>query len=260
MIESIDFVTIATNGYEKYARDLLDSAETKLRAESKVKFHIFTDAVSSFNQLNKEVKNIDLCFHEIQTLKWPDATIKRFELINKNFEHLDAQVIAWIDADMLIHQDFLLELNPAEWTNGYAFVSHPGYWRSDKLLKRILCNPKRGYKDLVRLFTRGGLGTWEIRPTSSAYVPRNNRKNYCCGGFWLGRRVPILDFTKQMELKVNKDLKNNLLATWHDESYLNNFVSNNQVTLLPPDFCYDLIYRMPESIKCKIEAVRKVEQ
>ena len=260
MIKSIDFVTIATNGYDNYARNLVESAEMKLRPESKVKFHIFTDAARSFRQTDKTLINIELCLHEIKTLEWPDATLKRFELINKVSDHLDAQVIAWIDADMLIHQDFLLELNPTEWIEGYAFVRHPGFWRSEVLLRGNLSNPIRGLKDLVRILTRGGLGTWEIRPSSSAYVPRSKRKTYCCGGFWLGRRDSILDFTKQMEFKVAQDLENNLLATWHDESYLNNFVSNNHVSLLPPDFCYDSIYKMPPSIKCKIEAVRKVEQ
>jgi hypothetical protein len=103
----------------------------------------------------------------------------------------------------------------------------------------------------------GGLGTWENRKKSSAYVPRRSRKVYVCGGFWLGKKSSFEKLVSKLDAETNIDLANGVVAKWHDESHLNKWASENACTVLEPSFCYDASYIWLKNLPEIIQAVRK---
>ena len=45
---------------------------------------------------------------------------------------------------------------------------------------------------------------------------------------------------------IYQDLKNNIIAIWHDESHLNRFYIDNKPTLiLSPSYCYPESWNLP---------------
>jgi Glycosyltransferase family 6 len=257
MIESIDFVSIATNGYDKYAIQLLRSADQYLVTANIPTFHIFTDARSKFENLEFGLQNIAICIHDIPAAHWPRVTLMRYELITQNANHFHAQVLGWIDADMNFVAEVGPELNPNEWVGGLAFVQHPGYWRPTPYILQMKSRPGTVVRDLLRLIKYGSLGTWETRKLSRAYVNRPLRKIYCCGGIWLGLHKNVVQFSSEMKNAVDWDAANSITARWHDESHLNRYVSGHASTILPPSYCYDSAFSISKNVIAQIVAVRK---
>jgi len=51
---------------------------------------------------------------------------------------------------------------------------------------------------------------------------------------------------KEIKNRIDRDLKNNLIAQWHDESHLNRyFIDNCPSKILPPSYCYGEGMRLP---------------
>ena len=251
MIESVDVISIATNGYDKYFVNLVASADKYLQVEKDAIFHIFTDNTENIKKNVINLKNITICYHNVPSYNWPEATLIRYQLIFQNRDHFSSQVIMYIDSDMLFKSSVGLELFPEKWQNELAFVYHPGYWRKKS-------NPAiKSPRDFFKLLKYGGIGTWETRKLSSAFITRKLRKLYCCGGIWMGKREKIINFSKLMFDSVENDKRNNITAVWHDESHLNKFVAYNRITLLSPEYCYDSNYRNLKHFTAKIEAVNK---
>ena len=103
----------------------------------------------------------------------------------------------------------------------------------------------------------GGLGTWERNELSRAFVPRSLRKNYVCGGAWLGKNSEILNLCKILSSRINEDLGQNIVAVFHDESHLNWYQANNNFSLLSPELCFDPSYPQLSALTPKILAVDK---
>jgi len=247
----MDVVSVATNGYDKYFVNLVISADRYLQVEKNAIFHIFTDNAEEIKKNAINLKNITICYHKVPSYNWPEATLIRYQLIFQNRNHFSSQVIMYIDSDMLFKSSVGLELFPEKWQNEIAFVHHPGYWRKRSSL--VTKSPR----DVYKLLKYGGIGTWETRKLSSAFIERKLRKLYCCGGIWMGKREKIINFSKSMFDSVENDKRKNITAIWHDESHLNKYAALNQFTLLSPEYCYDPRYKNLKSINAKIEAVHK---
>jgi hypothetical protein len=243
MIESVDVVSIATNGYDRYFVNLVISADKYLQPKNNAIFHIFTDNPENIKKNTVNLKNITICYHDTPSYQWPEATLIRYRLIFENQDHFLSQVILYLDADMLFKSFVGSELFPEKWTNGLAFVLHPGYWRKNR---KVTFSPSYFYK----LIKYGGIGTWETRKSSSAFTERKFRRVYCCGGIWMGKREKLINFAKLMFESVEVDKKNDVTAVWHDESHLNKYIAYNKITLLSPEYCYDSKYKNLTSFLC----------
>jgi len=84
----------------------------------------------------------------------------------------------------------------------------------------------------------GGLGSWETKPESLAFVPRQLRKQYVCGGTWMGRGQELLSMIHELAAHTRTDLDAGRVAVWHDESHLNWFAANNATSILGSEYCY----------------------
>ena len=78
---------------------------------------------------------------------------------------------------------------------------------------------------------------YDRNPESHAYIPYNKGKYYFAGGILGGETNALLELCAALNSETEKDLKNNIIALWHDESYLNKFALNRtDIKILPPYF------------------------
>ena len=111
--------------------------------------------------------------------------------------------------------------------------------------------------DIFHIIRDGGLGAWENRIESLAYVARKKRLNYVCGGFWGGDTRNILTMITKLERNVKEDLGNGVMARWHDESHLNAWAAKNDFRLENSAYCHDSTYENIKHLEVIITAVRK---
>ena len=71
------------------------------------------------------------------------------------------------------------------------------------------------------------------------FLLRKNDSYYCNGGFNGGKTEVFMKMADTIAERVDEDLKNNVVALWHDESHMNRYLIDNPPTLdLDPTYCY----------------------
>ncbi len=256
----LTFYTVATNRYLEFWLKLLDSYEPAPGSTLTTRFVVFTNNEEGFNAALERPKkrNVTLSAVFTSNLKWPEATLFRYQLISANSSLFPSRYSFHIDADMEFSKDFsnvgikkLLSLDR------FAVVAHPGFWRPLDIKRRYLANGKLLFSD-VRLFLRqGGLGTWSSDNKSAAFTARNKRKTYVAGGFWGGPAEVFSSAVAKLKLWTDIDLKKHIVPIWHDESYLNRYAAENLVDLLGPEYCWTELAPLLDETNYLIRAVTK---
>jgi hypothetical protein len=204
--------------------------------------HVFTDQPERALEIAGTLTKIKVMVHEIPPTGWPNATLKRYQIF-KDFEKLlDQDILMHIDADMKIVGNLYKRVSEigCQSAKRVCLVLHPGFWRPEGLLKTVL-----KYRSVRSELSRGlykfrnePFGAWENRSESTAYVPAKSRLNYYCGGTWFGPRAEIIGLIHKLAGTVERDLQNGITATWHDESHLNRWATENNHDAMSPEFCF----------------------
>lgn len=204
----IAILNIATNNYKLFLDQLHTSIEKYFLPKHKKDYFVWTDDVDfKFKHNVRPIK--------IEPQGYPGDTLFRYhyflmaEKLLKTYDY-----IYYLDADMNV-VDFVGE----EVLTDLLGVQHPGFFAEGKQH-----------------------GTPETRPESTAYVKKENIKQYCCGGFNGGASENFLTLSKVISDNVSKDLENDIIAVWHDESHLNKYFADT-----PPTKILDCGYCAPES-------------
>ena len=260
MARQVGFISIATNGYIEYWKTMIDSLYSQTELKTQVCIYLFTDNSVSAEKFSQLYTDFEFRIFQVKPYIWPEATLLRYELISKKIDFYDNEILVYIDADMLIKQDLVSRILDLELNQTICLVRHPGYWREPGLRARIhrsINFPILVSKDAVMKLRIGGLGSWERNKDSLSYVPRMKRHKYFCGGFWLGTRSHFTDMTSRLAEAVNEDLKRNIIATWHDESHLNKWATDNIFQELTPSYCFDPTYSNLQGLPEIVRAVQK---
>jgi hypothetical protein len=252
-------ISIATNGYLKYWKELVYSAEKNLGFKKyNLQFFLLTDDSEEAITFASKFNNFEFCIERIESYVWPDATLLRYKLIAERLPRIHKPNLLYLDADMRICDDFIQKFSMMD-LKQMNFVSHPGFYRDASLIGRVKYygNIRNILTDSRLLFKVGGIGTWETRTSSAAFVPRRKRKKYACGGIWFGDKKNFSKFIHWARGSVNNDLQKGIVAIWHDESHLNKFVSENNLELRSPVLCFDQKFSSLRNMTPFIMAVDK---
>jgi hypothetical protein len=239
----LSILVIATKGYINYANDLIDSVSKNMLIAKHIEVIIFCDKPDAV----KKVQRPDLVVKciEIPALGWPDATLLRYKIFYDHREQMTGKIVMYLDADTLVVAPITEEiLSCTDWLGGVALVQHPGYFKRNIFW---------------RLLIKSAIGPWENRKNSHAFVPLHQRKNYVCGGVWMGFNREIIDLCRDLSQKVDQDQLNQIVAKHHDESHLNSWKNNHAVSLLTPRWAFARHYRNLSGIDPLIEVVHKPE-
>lgn len=252
--------SVATDRYIKYWSAMVDSYFKTNRHSVKIQWIVFTDKSEEIDPILIDKLGKSLLVSKISHQKWPLPTILRYQFLSSISNQVFGRIVMHLDADMLFVGEIdFAKLEDSLGQKGVLLVRHPGYFRPTgrEKLKFYLMWPRYLLKDFKTCFRFGGLGTWESNKESRAFVPRSKRKDYVCGGIWLGRRQEIITLCEELSRRVSMDFDHKIVAVFHDESHLNWYQIKNQFNLLNPELCFDPGYPQLRNLTPKILAVDK---
>lgn len=199
----IGLLIIATNKYIYFLNNLIHSADKNFCKNHEVNYFVFSN-------LNVNIKSErKITYFPVEHKPWPWMTLGRYDIFYDHSEILsDMDYLYYCDVDMLIIDEVGDEI-----LSDRVATQHPGYYE-----------------------TRG---TPEYRMKSLAYIDPLEKMQYFAGGFNGGSSKEYLKMCKTLSENIKKDLKNDIIAIWHDESHINRyFIDNPPTKILSPSYCF----------------------
>lgn len=201
----ICILNIATNKYIQFVERLLDNIEENFLNGHEIQCLLFTD---------HEVKTSDnIKVSQIEHEPWPMPTLKRYNYFVKEREFISQfDYCFYFDVDM-------------------GIINKVG----DEVLSDLVAT-QHPYQTFYPKEQR----SYDRNQKSLAYVAQGEEgDNYYAGGFNGGSTERFLEMSEVISKRVDEDLKNGVIALWHDESHMNRYLIDNPPTLsLTPSYCF----------------------
>jgi hypothetical protein len=214
---------ICTGRYDIFWNNFFKSSEKFFLKDARKEYFIFSDS----DNLSK-LTNDRIHFVYQDKLGWPYDTLMRFKMFMRVENELaEFDYIFFINANMIFLQPVGVEILPTESEGGLVAVKHPGF-----------------YNKTSTEFT------FERNTLSKAYIPFGQGKYYFMGGFNGGNAKAYLQLIKHLKEQIEEDLSNNIIALWHDESHLNQYLLHHTCKVLEPSYGYPEGLYLP--FECKI--------
>lgn len=216
-MKSLAILYICTGKYDIFWKDFYASSEKHFCKGDKKHYYVFTDS-----KVIQSRDNVTVLYQD--NLGWPMIACYRYRIllrIEQELEKFDA--MAFFNANALFVDDVSHEEFFSNKPESLVCVLHPLF-------------PKEKAAD----------APFEQRPLCTAYVPPENRKQYCQSAISAGTKNLYMAMLRDLAANTEKDLENGIVATWHDESQWNAYVNNN--TSIEP--CLHILsqsYMYPES-------------
>lgn len=86
---------------------------------------------------------------------------------------------------------------------------------------------------------------YDRNPKCSAYIAPGQGKHYFMGGLWGGRSKEVIEMCKELNEMTKNDVANGIIASHHDESYINKYMIDKNPLVIPCEYC------MPDKWKIK---------
>lgn len=209
---------IGTSKYLNFLPEYYEKIQENFLPNTEKTFLVFTDGEGDYPE--------DIKVYPQEHLEWPYITLTRFEIINKAREEiLKHDWLIFLDADTLVVDKVLEE----------DFVSDKplfGVWHPCHNLGMPPHNKLPG--------------AFETNKLSLAYVDVEQELPtvYYQGCFWGGKVPEVLELIDELQSRVTKDLENDVIAVWHDESHLNKYFLENKdkVKTFGPEYAYPEVF------------------
>lgn len=210
-MKKIGILYICTGEYWKFWENFYKTCEENFLIEEEKHYFVFTDNEVLLNIKNERIHPI---FQE--KMQWPYPTLYRYKIFIKNKDYFkDMDYLIFCNANLLFSEK--ISKNDI-FANKELFVTlHPGFFNK---------KPKKF--------------TYETNIKSLAYTEKKKDSIYVCGGFNGGSKDEFLNMSNILNDNIDKDLLNDIIAIWHDESHINNYVQINRenFNVISPSFCY----------------------
>lgn len=231
-MKKIGILYICTGPYIVFWKEFFLSFEKYFLPSIEKHYFVFTDS--------NKVYCSDTCnrIHIINTkpAPWPLPTLMKFHLfLSVKNDLLKCDYLYQSNANIVCRkivkeEDFLP--NP-DMNEHLFFVIHPGFTKK---------KPK--------------YSPYDRNSKSMAFVPYSNKNIYVFGAMNGGTSKAYLQMITELAENIDIDLKNNIIATWHDESHINKYVCTHQnYKLLSPSYCYPVGFDV--KYECIIAGVEK---
>lgn len=212
----LTFIVIATGKtYLEMATVLIRSIRKEFSSDCEIV--LFTD------QPKERIDQQDVnSWVIIESLKWPEASALRFEIMSDNKEEFSGDVLIYLDADTIVRTSFdCSKILPNQ--QGMFFVEHPGYFKRD-FIRYI-------YKRLIN-------SSWETDRQSWSRVPILKRRKYIYGAIFGGEKGSFLKMIEILASETRKDIDRGFYPRSYDESYLNSWYARYGGHLLSPRYAW----------------------
>ncbi|XP_069438173.1 histo-blood group ABO system transferase isoform X2 [Ovis canadensis] len=232
---TIGLTVFAIKKYVVFLRLFLETAEKYFMVGHKVTYYVFTDRPADVPQIALRAGRQVVVLHVGSYRRWQDISMHRMEMIS-NFSRqrflCEVDYLVCLDVDMKFSDHVGVEiLAPLFGT------LHPVFYAADR-----------------QSFT------YERRPLSRAYIPRDEGDFYYAGGFFGGSVPEVYRLTTACHQAMAADQAQGIEAIWHDESHLNRYLlSHKPSKVLSPEYLWDeqMLQRPPLLRKLRYVAVPK---
>ena len=213
----IAILNISIGRYSIFWEDFYKTCEMNFIPEIEKDYYVFTDCKKMYRENDDRVKII----HQ-ENLGWPFNTMKRFRM----FKRVE---------DKLVDYDYVFFIN------GNALFK-------EELSKDFI----KKDKSIITIIHPGIFGTprvkmpFERNPESNAYIGFGEGKYYVQGAFIGGTGKAFVEMIDKLDILTEDDLKKDIIAVWHDESFLNKYILNrNDVQIMGRQYLYYEEYVFP---------------
>ncbi|MCT7568955.1 family 6 glucosyltransferase [Aliarcobacter butzleri] len=230
-MNKIGILFICTGEYWKFWEDFYRSCEKNFLIEEEKHYFIFTDDEKLLNLKDERIHSF---FQE--RMDWPYPTLYRYKIFIKNKSHFgNMDYLIFCNANLFFNK----KISRVDLFNNKKLFAtlHPGFF--DKKPKKF---------------------TYETNIRSLAYTKKKEDSIYVCGGFNGGTKDEFLNMAEILNYNIDKDSLEGIMAIWHDESHINNYVQNHKekFNILSPSFCYPQHYKINMSKKIIVRDKEKV--
>ena len=209
---------IGTNKYLNFLPQYYENIKENFLPNTEKVILVFTDGDGDFPN--------DVKYFNQEHLEWPYITLKRFEIINKARSVIeDCDWLVFIDADALVVD----KITEEEFFQDKPFfgVHHPCH--------ALGMQPHTTAP-----------GAYDQNKLSEAYVDLSDGLPpvYWQGCFWGGKVPQVCAMIDELEARVNRDLENNVIALWHDESQINKYFleKGDEVHTFGPEYAFPEVF------------------
>lgn len=193
---------IGTNKYLDYFKNYYKTCKERLFPNIKKTFCVFTDRIDDVPN------NDDIVCYEIDHEIWPICTLLKFYYINKVISKYNKYKLAvFIDADMYVNNTIEFD----EMNKDLFGVQHP--------------------------FLPKEIGTFENNKISRAYTNKN-KKAYFQGCLFGGKLDKFKSMINELHHDTIHDLSIRHMSLYHDESYINRYMTDNESYVLGPEYAH----------------------
>ena len=200
--------------------------------DCKRKYFIFSDSPLSYftDSVHVEDKS-SIVYTYIENKPWPYITLLRYHLF-VDYYHLwkDCDYTFFINGNYCFYQHVGRDILPTPEESGLVVAEHQ---------KSLDLHP-RDYP-------------YERNPRSTAYIPVGEGTHYYAGGLNGGITEEFYKLSLEIRDTTQKDLDNEIIAVWHDESQLNARLLHRTVKILSPWYVWPS-YSKKRSIRKQIIA------
>ncbi|ARS38480.1 hypothetical protein CA265_01785 [Sphingobacteriaceae bacterium GW460-11-11-14-LB5] len=215
-MKNIAILYICTGKYVSFWKNFYSSCEENFLNDYRKEYFVFTDAINIEQEDNAKVHKI----HQKQ-LGWPYDTLLRFEMFKKIAGELrDFDYIFFFNSNMIFRKKIDGSFLPEK--ESLLAVIHPSFYQKDRINF-----------------------TYETNPKSTAYIAENEGSDYFMGGLNGGKSADYLALILELADRIQIDLKNKIIAVWHDESHLNNYLIGKSVKILDSSYGYPEGWDLP---------------
>jgi len=213
----IAMLNISIGKYDVFWKDFYLTAEKNFLPGHEKKYFVFTDNISIYGA---DFDNINVIFQE--NLGWPYNTMKRFHMFKKIISRLQCyDYIFFVNSNALFVQKLTDKFINAE--KNIITIIHPGLYGTD-------------INDMP----------YERNPESNAYIPVGKGAFYVQGAFIGGKSDAFIQMTEKLCIMTEEDLSDNIVAVWHDESFLNKYILDRKdVQVMGRQYLYYEEYVFP---------------
>jgi hypothetical protein len=210
---------IGTGKYLEYLPNYYENIKKYFLPKSEKRIIVFTDGDL------EDVPN-DMVCHYQKHLDWPFITLNRFEILQKaKLEIQQSDWFVFLDADTLV-VDTISEEEFFNVDFPYFGVHHPCHF--------LKWPPHDKFP-----------GAFEFDTESTASISEyDDTSIYFQGCLWGGKSEEVIDMMSILDANIKEDLKNDVIAQWHDESHLNKFYVSrrSQVNVLHSKYAYPELF------------------
>lgn len=209
----IGLLLIATNKYDVFVQQLIDSVDKFFFRNDNITIYLFTDKkIEVVHSDRISVVTIPIT-HE----PFPLCTLHRYKYFTEARNLIDCDYLFYSDVDMRFVDEVGREI-----LGDIVCVTHPGFYK-------------------------GGWGSNGCDVRSHAFLDVQYRTDYKAGGFQGGKKEKYLAACVVMSTLISEDEKIGVMAEWHDETFWNWYLKSMAkiIKVLDAGYCYPESWHLP---------------